>query len=109
MKVELTEEFILQWNYQFPADRWYRQKYNIPLFSPQHLDTNPLDIAMEYLEEKTIEKYLKKHEENKKREKEYRDQNTWILLPSDTEEEIEDDLFDKIDIAGFNKKDNATG
>lgn len=45
------EKELLQWNITFPLDRWFREKYKIPLFSRQHLDTNPLDILAEYIED----------------------------------------------------------
>ena len=52
---ENNKNFLLEWNYKFPLDKWFRKKYNIPLFSKKHLEISQIDIALEYLEDKLYE------------------------------------------------------
>lgn len=46
-----VKEFILQWNVNYPVDKWWRQKYNIPFNSPDHRIVSFIDISIEYEEE----------------------------------------------------------
>lgn len=46
----LREE-ILKWNNQFPIDKWWRDKYNIPYGSKDHLEADLIDQLFEYYEE----------------------------------------------------------
>lgn len=38
--------FVKDWNLKYPVDRWWREKYNIPFGSPQHLDQSLLDMRI---------------------------------------------------------------
>src|ERR1700746_2545499 len=57
-------DFIEKWNKEYPFDRWWRKKYNIPFGSKVHKEASHIDMYFEYKEdlyfknlkdEKTIE------------------------------------------------------
>lgn len=96
------KEFIVKWNYLFPADRWWRKKYNIPLFSEQHLNQSQLDIALEYYEDKLFESISEQGKLLHQREKDYENGKLLIDIEDTLSEEEKDKLFDKLDINQFN-------
>jgi len=51
---------VFYWNSSFPYDKWWREKYNIALFSDEHLNANPLLIKAEYIEDYHYQKELEK-------------------------------------------------
>jgi len=56
-KLNKIEQQIVEWNEQFPVDRWWREKHNIAFMSPAHRDCSFLDQLFEYEEERLIQKY----------------------------------------------------
>lgn len=52
----LRDEIII-WNADFPIDRWWRKKYNIPFGSKTHMEANFLDQVFEYEEDKMFEEF----------------------------------------------------
>ena len=46
---------ILQWSFRFPFDRLWRKKFNIPLNSPSHRESNFLDQYLDIMEDKIFE------------------------------------------------------
>ena len=99
---ESYRKFLIEWNYNFPADRWWREKYKIPLFSPSHLDQSQLDIALEYYEEIVFNEFRNRGEILKQREDEY-SKGIWIGSPKVTIEE-EQDLFASLDVMKINNQ-----
>ncbi|QIG64891.1 hypothetical protein SJC03_217 [Bacteroides phage SJC03] len=69
------KEFVLKWNYSFPIDRWYRDKYKIPFNSTAHKNLSFIDMYFEYLEHYLFNVYYlekRKIEDKKKNlEEEY--------------------------------------
>ena len=93
-------DFLIEWNFLFPLDRWWRLKHGVAFLSKEHLEISQLQITYEYLEEKMFEDFL---EEGKRRieiDKEYKAGN-WINLNTINSKE-EDSLFDNLDIREFN-------
>lgn len=68
MSSEEVQRKIMEWNVTFPLDKWYREKYSIPLFSEKHLNTNPLDVLFEFLEIKLFQKVVNESEKAKREE-----------------------------------------
>lgn len=60
-------DFIRNWNEQYPLDRWWRKRYNIPFGSPEHLKTSFIDQVIEFGEDEYFEK-LKAEKEAKELE-----------------------------------------
>ena len=93
-------------NYNFPADRWWRQKYNIPFFSKQHLDASQLDIAREYQEMLIFKEFQIKAEQIAEKEENYK-KGIWITQQDPINEKEIDLLFDSIDISQFNNEEHG--
>jgi len=100
-----SREQLLEWNHRFPCDRYIRKKYNIPLFSPQHLDMNQLDITMEYLEDRMFDEFQEQANSQIQRDKEYQ---KGILLHVVEEKDTtdSDELFDNLDLSKLNTNQN---
>ena len=58
MGAETLEDLILKWNTKYPYDKWWREKYNVPFQSEEHLNANPLWQKAEYLEDKLYNKAI---------------------------------------------------
>ena len=102
-----AEDFLIRWNYQFPLDRWYRKKYGIKLFSPEHLALSQIDIALEFVEEQMFSKYLEQIERDQEAEKDYK-KGIWLRKPYLSEEE-EDRLFDNFNPSDANMSNKVDG
>jgi hypothetical protein len=67
--IKTIKQLYRVWNSKFPLDKWYRDKYSIPFFSKQHLETNIIAVKMEFIEHislsKMIEEVTEKREEDK--------------------------------------------
>lgn len=60
---------VADWNNRFPLDRWWRKKYNVSFFSPQHRKSTFFGQYYEYHEDRMFEDIIEKNlkeEENKK-------------------------------------------
>lgn len=97
--------FLIEWNYKFPLDKWWRDKHNVVFLSEEHKKTTQLQITLEYLEEKLFEEFI---EEGKKRVQIEKDYNSGIWL-RDREDILssseQQELFDDINIEVFNKEE----
>jgi hypothetical protein len=100
--MNLDVKFILEWNRKFPLDKWWRDKYNIPLFSSKHLEISQIDVTLEFFETVLIQRAEQELEEEKKSKKDYI-QGMWIQ-PKEGLSQTDDQLFDKIDLRELNKK-----
>lgn len=43
---------VIEWNLNFPIDRWWRKKYNVAFNSSKHREISFLDQLFEYEEDK---------------------------------------------------------
>ena len=96
MTKQSAKDFIVKWNYLFPADKWWREKYNVPLFSEQHLSHSQIDIALEYLEEQFYSQLQDKVKLQKEKEEDYKKGKLVSSLEEQLTQEEKDDLFNKI-------------
>lgn len=97
--------FIISWNNKFVYDRLYRQKYNIAFNSQQHRSLSPLDMFIDIMEDKLIEKYFKEREKQELLLKEYKETGEFLVdLDANLTQEQKDDMFDKI-MQGIKKSD----
>lgn len=46
------KKFIADWNNNFPMDKWWRIKYNVPFNSPMHREVSFLSQMFEYFEDR---------------------------------------------------------
>ena len=53
------DNFIYDWNNNYPIDRWYRQKYNIAFGSPEHRVLSFIDMYIEWKEEQIFNEFLR--------------------------------------------------
>jgi hypothetical protein len=89
-------DYVIQWNNRFPLDRWWREKWKIPLFSKQHLEVDPISQVLEYIEDKEFESVSEKIK--LEIEKEDRLKQTGKLLSNVKNNSISDDELRNIDI-----------
>lgn len=48
----INNKQIIEWNSNYPFDRWWRKKHGISFGSKAHLEQCQLDIKFEWLEDK---------------------------------------------------------
>lgn len=48
---ESLKEKIATWNATYPYDRWWRKKHKVAFGSKKHLEQNPIDQKLEFLED----------------------------------------------------------
>ena len=99
----LGEEFLIWFNNQFPHDRSYRKKYNIPFGSQQHKETSQIDVFLDSQEDKIYDKHIAMYKEEKKNLEEYKKTGKF-LKDSDLGEKEFDELFSNFDVDSLNKK-----
>lgn len=95
--------FIVRWNNDNPLDKKFRDKYKIAFNSPQHRESNQLDILLEHIEDQLFSEHDKAIEHRIIKDKQY-EKGLWLEEVKMTEEESQD-LFDKIDIFKIKKED----
>ncbi len=91
-------KLVLSWNNSWKYDLWYRRKYNIRFNSPEHRETNQLDIAREYLEYRLEEREKRRWDKRLDDEKFMKDNEGQWLRPIAEDEDESKKLFDAIDI-----------
>jgi hypothetical protein len=89
--------FIIVWNNKFIYDRMYRQKYNIAFNSPQHRALSPIDIFIDIMEDKLVQRHFDKKVKRDELLKDYKNTGEF-LLDKDTNmtEDEKEDMFEKI-------------
>jgi hypothetical protein len=63
VQIDDFDNFILKWNERLPVDRWWREKHKVAFLSEEHKKMNPIDIYLEYREDKM---YMELRENNSK-------------------------------------------
>lgn len=99
------KQLVIDWNNQNPLDRLFRIKNHIVFNSPQHRQTNQLDILFEYIEEKMFEQQQQQITEQAIKDEQYQ-KGIW-LKENKLSNEQQQDLFDKIDVGSINSQDNS--
>lgn len=66
MTSEERRNFLIRWNNNFPVDRWWRVKHNIPFMSSAHREINFLDQLLEFEEDQLFDEMLASQKEENK-------------------------------------------
>ena len=93
---ENIKRFVLEWNYRYPVDRWWREKHKVAFNSPTHRISNFWDQMFEY-EEDVLYSELNEKNEYK------RNQNDWLTI-HDVEETIHDSAVNALEEISKYKK-----
>lgn len=104
-------DFVKEWNVRYPIDRWFREKYKIPLNSKKHRSSSILSIRMEFEEDFLYDKELKRYLSEKDKEiKPYiPNRGDWLTIrkaPEMSQKQI-DQAFDDIDIDSLEELENG--
>lgn len=59
IQIQDLKDFVIDWNTNFPIDRWWRKKYKIAFNSPEHREVSFLDMRIEWEEDILFEKIRK--------------------------------------------------
>lgn len=106
------KEFIIDWNNRFPFDSIYRKKYNIAFNSQAHRSLSQIDIYFDIIEDKLFSQYYEKYKRAKELEEDYKKTKVFLLeskhVHKELSEEEFDDLFKKLDVKQFNKKEDGS-
>lgn len=99
---EVTRNFLIEWNYLFPLDRWWREKHGVAFLSKKHKKITQLQITYEYLEEQMFDEFVKESNRRKEIEQNYK-KGIWVIdRSSDITETDEEELFKNLNISEFN-------
>jgi hypothetical protein len=82
---EHIENFVLNWNYSYPVDRWWREKHKVAFNSPAHRISNFWDQLFEYREDVL---YVKMSKESKYKPNE----NNWLKIHEIEEQSLDDSI-----------------
>lgn len=85
-------DFLIDWNSEFPLDKWWRQKYKIPFNSENHRSISPQDMLLDFLEDALYKKVVSEFE--KKKEK-YEPGGRNFLK----EQAVDDEDFENLDLS----------
>lgn len=102
---DLTNEidnFLIQWNNQFPIDRWWRVKHNVAFGSIEHKQANFIQMFLEFREDKMIAEMFKSKNNpiSTSESSEFSfDDNT----PPISKKEIDED-FENLNLEDYNEK-----
>lgn len=98
---EKIQDFIINWNSNFPLDRWWREKYNIPFNSEKHRQMSLIDMRIQFEEDK-IFVYAKEARKRGKSLSSFLEELKKQMLEADFSEFEKMDLKD-IDLSKFDK------
>ncbi len=79
-------DFIVTWNNNFPLDRVYRRKYNIPFNSQQHKNLCQIDVLLDLLEDDLFKDYYQEQLERQSKLKQYQDTGRFFVITAADEE-----------------------
>lgn len=99
--------FIVSWNNHFPYDRLFRKKYSIPFNSEQHRNLSQIDIYLDILEDKLIEKQFERLAKEKDLKEDYIKTGEFLVdLEEKMTEDDREDFFEKL-MEGIKKSNNV--
>lgn len=94
--------YVEKWNRDFPWDYWWRKKNKVSFGSRQHREMDLIDMLIEYVEEKYMERRAKKLEE----ENEMKEDSDLGLEIGKTNLKMSvkqtDEAFEKLNLEEFN-------
>lgn len=94
----MIKKAVIRWNNDHPLDKNFRKKYQIAFNSPQHRETNQIDVLFEWVENALIKEAEEKYIVDKEKQELF-DKGVWISRKEELSRADEDNLFDKIDIS----------
>ena len=99
--LESLQDFVKRWNYLYPVDRWWRDKYKVAFNSKKHRKTRMIDMRIDYEEDYLyIQSSNNRIERDLLKEEYVPGKGDWIHLRKvkDLSKNQIDDVFDQIDI-----------
>lgn len=57
-----VREKVIEWNLNFPIDRWWRKKHGVAFGSPEHREISFIDQLFEFEEDKLFEELSEENE-----------------------------------------------
>lgn len=110
-----VRSFVKDWNLKYPIDRWWRDKYNIPFGSPQHLDQSFLDMRIafedEFLHVKSKREYIEDQKKKDGTAKYQPGRGCWLKVQPKFKKMTSgdvDDVFDRLSSDLSRLKDIST-
>jgi hypothetical protein len=104
--------FIIKWNNDYPIDHWYRNKHGIRFNSSEHRACSFIDMFLEFIEERELNKYYEKQ----RTKVEYKiDRGDFLIVEKEEEQTDEvydpekDELKQLFDSKDFDKIDKLVG
>ena len=96
------KEYVNEYNWQWPIDRWWREKHKISFNSSLHREANFIDMTIEFLEDKMYRKFQK--EDDKEKDYYLRGSKS-IFKPyeQETDQQISSQTFENIDLSIFDE------
>lgn len=94
--VKELQKFVLQWNIDFPIDRWWRKRHKVPFGSPVHRETSFIDMYFEWEEDRLYKDTIEKH--RRLEEDPYVPGQGNFLFYREIQQEISETEFDNIDL-----------
>lgn len=90
------KDFILNWNIDFPIDRWWRKRHGVIFNSSAHREVSFIDMFIEFIEEGLYEDVVEKRK--RLEEDPYISGERNFLFFREASQEITDEEFDSIDL-----------
>jgi hypothetical protein len=97
-KKELSEldSLVLQWNLDFPIDRWWRKTHGVAFNSLGHREVTIIDMAFEFLEDELYKDTLRRIRAIEKDP--YKLGTGNFLVKKEVVQDLSDEAFEKLDI-----------
>ncbi len=82
---EYIDNFVLNWNYRYPVDRWWREKHKVAFNSPAHRISNFWNQLFEYKEDVMYVKLAKENDYSP-------NANDWLQIHEEEDESLENTI-----------------
>lgn len=101
------KSFIKRWNSNYPIDRWWRNKYNIPLNSPSHRQAHLVDMRLDWEEDLLYNEIKQQLRDDQ--QKYVPGRGEWLkkreIDQKFTQDQL-DDVFDNLNVSSIEKGDS---
>jgi len=57
-------DFVINWNFKYPLDFWWRKKYGVSFGSKEHRDISHFDMLIDFMEGVELRRWKKTSESN---------------------------------------------
>ncbi len=89
---EAISNYIIWWTSQFPLDREYRMKYNIPFGSKKHNNTSQIDVVFDLMETTVWSDLIAEFKEEERKRRAIQE-GVWLSENTLDAKEEENDFF----------------